>query len=153
GNYLKCLRRPDGGWQVADFAARSYGKKSKEALQDLLVAAYSRDELTTPPPVTEDGVLLSLAPALQKAKQALAAGAGRVLLPLGFTAAKVLTYRCLKPSAFLFRTPEQRAAVVRQWQRFEQQTGHGLELLALRRAYRGRRQGSLADLASAVYEL
>src|SRR5262249_5301912 len=59
----------------------------------------------------------------------------------------------LKGSAFVFETPQQRAAILKQWTRFETRTGAGLELLALKRSYGERQQGSLADLARIIYEL
>jgi hypothetical protein len=66
---------------------------------------------------------------------------------------KVSIYRALKVSAFVFETPEQRAAVLKQVQKFEKRTGAGLELLVFRRTYKGRRQGSLTDLAEELYQL
>src|SRR5262249_32437889 len=63
------------------------------------------------------------------------------------------SYKTVKASAFLFETPEQRATVLKQLQKFEAETGAGLEVHALRRTYRERRQGSLADLAEVLYRL
>src|SRR6202011_224579 len=60
-------------------------------------------------------------------------------------------YRALKESAFVFETPDQRAAILKQVQKFEKRTGAGLELLSLRRTYAGRQQGSLTDLAKELY--
>jgi hypothetical protein len=90
---------------------------------------------------------------MQKARQALAAGAEAVVLPLGLECPKERAYKLFKLSAFVFETPEQRARVLRQLQRFERRTGCGLELLVLRRAYGGRRQGSLADLAGRLHQM
>jgi hypothetical protein len=66
---------------------------------------------------------------------------------------KVMVYRVIKPSAFLFATPHQRAKIVRRWERFEQEHGAGLELLALRRSYGERKEGSITDIAEAIYRL
>jgi hypothetical protein len=66
---------------------------------------------------------------------------------------KVLNYKAIKLSAFVFRTPEQRAKLAKQLVKFEDETGCGLELLAWRRTYQGRREGSLGDVAEAVYRL
>jgi hypothetical protein len=152
GNYLKCMKREDGAWDVTAFAARSYGTNSKAILRDTLVKTYSTDSYRELLPITLDTELMTLPKAAQKAKRSLASGAEEVLLPLGYRWWRVLTYRIVKLSAFLFRTPAQRAKILRQVQRFEEQTGCGLELLALRRGYRDRRQGSLADQADMVYE-
>jgi hypothetical protein len=151
GNYLKCSRAADGGWAVEDFAARSYGKESKQALQGWVVRTYSADRLVELPPLTQDRELLSFLRACQRARRALDGGVPEVVLPLGLEGHKVMNYRAIKASAFVFQTPEQRAALVKQVQRFEDRTSAGVEALALRRAYKGRREGSLTDLAETVY--
>jgi hypothetical protein len=153
GNYMKCTRDGAGNWLVEDFAARSYGKKSKEVIKDWIVRTYSTDNLTELAPVAEDTQLLSLKQASQKARAALDAGIPEVYYPLGLEYVKVMNYRALKPSGFIFQTPEQRTAVVRRWQKFEDKTGAGLEALALRRTYKGRRRGSLTALAEQLYRL
>jgi hypothetical protein len=109
--------------------------------------------LVEPGPVTEDTELLSFSKAGQRARAALDQGATRVYFPLGLASGKVQAYRIIKPSAFIFQTPEQRAALVKQIQQFEEKNGTGLELLALRRSYRGRRRGSLCALADQLYSL
>src|SRR5262249_7004577 len=43
GNYAKCTRQAGGGWQVHDMAMRGYGKESKDALKDWLLATYPAD--------------------------------------------------------------------------------------------------------------
>ncbi len=153
GNYIKATADGTGGWVGEDFAARSYGKKSKAALGNWMISTYSLDRLAELSPVTEETELLSFAKAAQKARRAIDRGIPEVYFPLGLEHGKVLSYRILKPSAFVFETPEQRAAILKQWQRFEARTGAGLELLALRRAYRDRKRGSLVDLAEAIYQL
>jgi hypothetical protein len=153
GNYLKCVSGGPGGWQVAEFKARSYREDSKKVLEPWLVEAYSHDRLTELAPLAEDVELLSFDRAGQRARKALDTGMPQVLFPLGLEVRRVQNYRVLKPSAFIFETPEQRAALLKQWQRFEERTACGLEVLALRRAYRGRRQGSLTDLAEEIYRL
>ncbi len=153
GNYLKATRGDEGAWQVEDVAARSYGRGSKPALRDWMVGTYAPDRLTELAPVTEDTTLLKYKEAGQKARAALEAGLPAVYYPLGMESVKVGNYRAIKPSAFLFRTPEQRRAIVKQVEKFEERTGCGLEVLALRRGYRGRREGSLSDLAEEIYRL
>jgi hypothetical protein len=76
-----------------------------------------------------------------------------VYFPLGLENKRVMNYRVIKASAFIFQTPEQRAAVLKQLQRFENKTGAGLEVLALRRSYGVRRRGSQADVAEELYRL
>jgi hypothetical protein len=150
-NYLKATQDGEGGWRVEGFAARSYGPESKRLLQDWLVRTYPADCLTDLPPITEDTDLLSFDQARRKAERALAGGVPAVVYPLRIPYRRVSAYRALKESAFVFETPEQRAAVLKQVQKFEQKTGAGLELLTLRRTYGGRRQGSLSDLAEELY--
>jgi hypothetical protein len=152
GNYVK-LMRDGGGWRVEDFAARSYGRDAKTALQGWLVDAYSADRLTEPAPVVEGVELLSFKRAARRARAALGRGVPAVYFPLGLAQRRVLNYKAIKASAFLFRTPEQRAKVVKQLVKFEEATNAGLELAALRRGYGGRREGSLVDVAEAVYRL
>lgn len=153
GNYAKCVQDEQGQWKMEDFAARSYGRKSKEVLKAWVVETYRKDELKELSPVTQDTELLSYKKAGQKARKALNAGIPEVYFPLGLASNRVLNYRILKPSAFIFQNPEQRAAILKQWQKFEEKHGAGLELLALRRSYSGRKQGSVRDLAVAIYEL
>jgi hypothetical protein len=153
GNYLKCLQSQEGGWTVTDHAARGFGKKSKAVLEPWLLAAYSTDRVNALPPVTTDSILLSVTQALQKARKALRDGAAVVVLPLGFDFTHAHNFQLLKLSAFVLDTPEQRTAVVKQVQKLQKCTGCGLELLALRRGYRKRAQGSLTDLAAAVHHV
>jgi hypothetical protein len=152
-NYLKATQDGQGGWQVEGFKARSFGPESKRVLQDWLVGAYATDAMTELPPVTEDVHLLSFDQAGKKAQRALQSGVQEVVFPLRAEYRKVSVYKALKASAFIFETPEQRAAVLKQVQKFEKKTGAGLELLCLRRTYMGRRQGSLVDLAEQLYRL
>jgi hypothetical protein len=152
-NYLKASGDGAGGWRVDEFAARGYGRESKAAIQGWVVRAYARDRVTGPAPVAEDTVLLHLKEADLRARSALRAGLPAVIHPLGLSVRKVRNYKAVKLSAFVFATPEQRRAVERQVARFEERTGCGLDLLALRRSYAGRREGSLADLTEEVYQM
>ena len=152
GNYAKCRYGDQDEIQVIDFKARAYGKESKRAIQGWLVGTYHTDEMKGLSPLVEDTQLLSLLRAAQKAQAALREGAAEVCVPLGFEARRVLNYRAVKLSAFVFRTPEQRAAVLKQLQKFEDRTGCGLELLALRRTYSDRKQGSIAALVRRLEE-
>jgi hypothetical protein len=153
GNYLKATRNDQGGWRVEDMAARSYGRESKPLLQDWIVKTYATDRVDGPPPVTEDTILLKYKEAGQKARAALEAGIPEVLYPLGMEFSKIGNYKAIKPSAFLFQTPEQRRTILKQIKKFENRTGCGLEAIALRRTYRGRREGSMTDIADEVYHL
>src|SRR5262249_45119702 len=114
GNYMKCNRSPEGNWVVHEFKARSYREESKALLGKWMVQTYSADNLTELAPVTEDRQLLSFKLAAQKARKALQAGASGVYFPLGLEHRRVLNYKVFKPSGFIFRTPEQRSAVLKQ---------------------------------------
>jgi hypothetical protein len=152
GNYAKCTRDPEGNLAVEEFKARSYREESKELVQAWVLNSYS-ELLTCPSPLTSNKDLLSFKKAGQKARNALDQGVPEVYFPLGLEDRKLMNYKALKASAFIFQTPEQRAALVKQIQKFEEKTGCGLEALALRRSYNTRRQGSLTDLAGALYQL
>jgi hypothetical protein len=143
----------DGGRVAEDFAARSFRRESKDSLKDWIVSAYSSDRMEGPAPLAEDRELLSFDQAQREARKALSSGLAEVVFPLGLEHVRVANYRVVKPSAFVFRTPEQRARILKQLQSFEARTGCGLEVLALRRAYRGRRHGSLIDLAEELHRL
>jgi hypothetical protein len=153
GNYLKAMQEPCGGWTVEDFAARSFGKASKDQLAKFLVQVYSQDCITEPPPLTEDMELLSFKRAAQQTRAALDQGTPAVVFPLGLPSARVMNYRIFKPSAFVFQTPKQRSSIVKQIQKLESKTGWGLEMLAARRSYGKRVQGSLRSLAEELYDL
>jgi hypothetical protein len=152
-NYAKLTRDPDGGWRVEDLAARAYGRESKTALQPWIVATYSRDRLTDLPPITEDRTLLRYKPAGQKARRALAAGLPEVYYPLGLEFRQVKSYKAIKPSGFVFQTPEQRRTIEKQIAKFNKRTGCGLELLALRKSYGARQHGSLVAIAGKIESL
>jgi hypothetical protein len=151
GNYLKATRESEGGWQVEDLVARSYGRLSKPLLEDWIPRTYASDRLTEPAPVTEDTTLLTYRKAGQLARKALDSGIPAVVYPLGLEFKKVGAYKAIKPSAFVFKTPEQRKAIEKQVAKFQERSGCGLEVLAQRRGYGGRRQGSLVDIAEEVY--
>lgn len=153
GNYVKCVRSEAGSWKVVGMSARSYGRRSRDQLAEWLVRTYSTNRLPGLAPVTEDIELLSTDRAIRLARRALEAGLEEVIFPLGLELTKALAYRIIRPSTYIFATPEQRAAITGQMQRFEERHGAGLELLALRRNYRGRLCGSLVGLAEAVHRL
>ncbi len=150
GNYVKAVEGPDGTPEPADTAMRSYGEEAKKKLIPWMVETYTSGTLTALPPVVTDKDLLSLKKAFQKARAALETGVDRVRLPLGFDAGKVLNYRIVKASAFLFRDPAQRAAVLKQLHAFEDRNRAGLELLSLRRGYL-RCAGDLTRLLEKLY--
>lgn len=156
-NYVKLLR--DGeGWRVVDFKARSFPAGAKDVLQPWGVRTYATDRYDGPPPVLESRTLLKYQPAGDAARTALRRLAApgerpRVYYPLGLARRTVHTYKVLKSSGFLFRTPEQRRAWVRALGKFSDATGCGLEAIALRDSSGARRRGSLADVAGWVYRL
>jgi hypothetical protein len=153
GNYFKCLREEGGRWVVTDQASRGFRREARKVLEPWLLLAYSLDHAGALPPLVLDRDLLSVRQAAQQARKALRKGAERVVLPLGFELEKVLGYQVIKMSAFIFDTPQQHAAVLRQVERFKQKAGCGLDILALRRSYRERKEGSLSDLAQEVHDL
>jgi hypothetical protein len=150
GNYVKCRLSPEGGWEPFAVAMRGYGREAKDRLVPFLVAAYASDTLSELPPLAEDEDLLSPDRAMAEVRRAVAGGSGPVRFPLGFALRRVKNYKLIKPSAFLFRDPAQESRVLRQVGRFETEWGCGLEVLALRRGYGGRRSGSVAGVAAVV---
>jgi len=152
GNYTKYHLGADGSWEVAEMAMRGYGKASKDILNDWILRTYPGDDLTDLPPVTEDENRLKVPEAKAAARKALRQGSPAVVLPLGLPHRKVRAYKALKPSAFVFQSPAQLKALVGQVERFARKTGCGLEGLALRRGYGGRRGGSIAAVAAAIYD-
>lgn len=153
GNYVKAVEGPDGKHEDTDTAMRSYGRDAKKELIPWMLVTYTSGTLKSLPPVVTDKELLSLTKAGQKARAALDAGADRVRLPLGYESGKVLNYRVVKASAFLFRDPVQRAAVLKQLHAFEDRTRAGLELLSLRRGYRSGKTGDVVKVLEDVYQL
>jgi hypothetical protein len=167
-NYIK-LSGDAAGWKPAGklkdcFKARSIGPRAKEAVVGWMIQAYTADTYDGAPPVTESATLLAYKEAGQVARKALKALDGEkarqwppaeavVYYPLGLERRRVSVYKVIKPSALLFRTPRQQAAWVKAMTKFGKATGCGLEALALRRGCEGRRQGSLADVASTVHRL
>ena len=73
-------------------------------------------------------------------------------MPLGYPHRKILTYKPIRLSAFVFRGPEQWRAMRRQVERFERSTGCGLEALALRRGYGDRPSRSLRAIAEEIFD-
>jgi hypothetical protein len=153
GNYVKCERNADGTLDIIDAATRGYRKSSKDTLAKWMVKAYSDDAIIALPPITEDEVLLKLKEAKQKVRGAFAEGINEVVCPLGFEFTRVRNYKVFKTSAFVFQTPAQYNAFVKQYGKFIDRTGCGLELLALRRRYKGRRNGSLGQIGQQTCDL
>jgi hypothetical protein len=151
GNYVKWTAQAEGGWQLEKFAARSYRDDSKAVLKDWLFKTYSQDQLTQLPPITEETSLLSYKQASQKARKALDSGIPEVVFPLGLDSQRFLNYRVIKPSAFVFGNPQQRAAILKQVQKFEDEYAAGLEMMALKRGYGKRKQGSISGVAEDLY--
>jgi hypothetical protein len=163
GNYLKLVRN-GMRWEVVEFKARSYKKEEKALLEPWILQTYVEDNYTGPPPITESTSLLSYKDAVrvgrlalrhlegQRSPEELAQDRQMIYFPLGLDQRKLQAYKVIKPSAFLCRTPEQRANVVRAMQKFADNHACGLEVLSLRRCRGGRRKGSLVDVAEALYQ-
>ncbi|HEV3304177.1 MAG TPA: hypothetical protein VG055_31295 [Planctomycetaceae bacterium] len=151
-NYAK-LTVDDDEWETRDIKMQGYGAASKEALGLLLFQIYTQDRMERLTPITVDRHLLKLEPAKSVAKRVLTESeTDEVLLPLGVEYESIKAYKVLKPSAFVFQTPEQQAAIGRQLERLHQQTGCGLDLLALRRCHKRRSAGSLTAAARRIYD-
>src|SRR5262249_12883590 len=69
-----------------------------------------------------------------------------------YESSKICAYRTIKTSAFVFQTPEQYRLIDGQFDKFYQHNGCGLEVLAFRRAYQDRRQGSLQDVIERLFD-
>jgi hypothetical protein len=161
---LKLFKSADG-WEVADFKARSFRREAKKSLQPWIVQTYSTDRYEGPPPITESGTLLSYKEACRVARKVLQVlererpateggeSAVRAYYPLGLEQKQVLTYKVIKPSTFLFRTPDQQQKFCKAMDKFSESSGCGLEALALRRTTEGRRKGSIGDVAECIYKL
>lgn len=164
GNYLKLLRE-DGGWKVADFKARSFRREAKAVLEPWIVQTYAADRYDGPPPITESTALLTYKEANRVGRRALKtleaprSQAERetdpllIYYPLGLESRRVLAYKVIKHSAFLFRTPQQQEKYLKAMQKYAESTGCGLEALSLRRGSGGRKKGSVVDVAEAIYRL
>jgi hypothetical protein len=165
-NYAQLLWRR-GGWEVADLKARSFRGEARQLLADWIVRVYSADDYDGPPPIVESAGLLKYDEAgraartaltdirLQRAMRWLDEDEAPVVVyfPLGLERRRVQAYKVIKPSAFLFKRPQQREAFVRMMDKFAEQTSCGLELLALRRSSDERQHGSVADVAEALYRM
>jgi hypothetical protein len=152
-NYIKLDVQPDGGHRVVEAAMRGYGRESKKVLVPRIIATYSSDQLDELLPLAEDSSLLTYSRARQMTRKAFSRGMTKVLFPMGLEVTNVKSYAPIKPSVFIFTTPEQRIAVLKQLQRFQERNGCSIEVLALRRGYRDRRAGSLQDLLEEIYRL
>lgn len=146
------------------FKARSFGKEAGAILGDWMLRTYPDDRYTTPPPDFETESLAGFPEALLLARQALRlpkrsgwsntppATAGRVVLPLGRAVPKVLSYKVIKLSSFLFRTPNQREKFRKAIDVLAEEYHCGPEILALRRGTETRQAESLGDTARQLYE-
>ena len=153
GNYLKCREGADGDLVPVGHAFRGYRRETVAKLTPWLMQTYLGDSFTEPAPIVTEKKLLKLSEAKTKAESAIRAGAAAVILPLGLSFRTAREYRVIKPSAFVFQSPRQRQNFERQLLRFFQRTGCGIEVLALRRGYRGRQQNSIEDLAAEIFRL
>lgn len=173
--YVKVLK-VDGELTPVDFKARGYRDEAKEKLLPWIMKTYTTDTYTGPPPITLATNLLKI-----KQANSMAAGSfdelleeydewmmvdydvdpfylcipkkpKRVVFPLGMDYQKVLAYKVIKPSAYLFRTPEQERAIRKAMDKFAAKYACGLEALALQRSQGERRHGSINSIASAIYQ-
>jgi hypothetical protein len=149
-NYLKLLRTRDGQWRVADMKARSFGPREKERLNPKLLRMYASNKFIAPLPAVPSGRLLTASDALAQVGQAFKALlCGAAVVPLGLKLPSLSVYKPIKSSAFVFRTARQRERVLKEWGRLLRKTECGLELLALRRTFKG----SLMAVAKRLFEL
>ena len=153
GDYLKCVRQPDGGFTVEDAALRGFGQASKETLKPWILDAYSTDEMSELPPIAEDTCLLKYGEAVKKVAKAHKRGIVEAFLPLGLPLERIRNFRIIKASSFVFQTPEQYRAFDKQAEKFKTVNQCGLELIALRRGYNGQKTGSIQSVAGRIYEL
>ncbi|HXY34631.1 MAG TPA: hypothetical protein VEI07_10415 [Planctomycetaceae bacterium] len=151
-NCLKLIETDDE-WDIYDIKMQGYGDASKKILANVLLPSYASDRMRELTPITADRNLLKLKPAKSAAKRVLTdCDADEVFLPMGLEQESIKAYKVLKPSAFVFQTPKQEAAILRQLDRLHQQTGCGLDLLALRRCHGERAAGSLTAAARELYD-
>ncbi len=150
GNYIKCCKSEDG-FSAVESALRGYGGDAKRTVESWIMSTYPTGQLQDLCPLVEDEVLLKLNPAKQAARRALKSGLKEVVLPLGYPYRRILAYKSLKPSAFVFRTPKQYKTITRQLERFQQKNVCGLEILCLRRRYGGNVR-TLSQLAEEIYQ-
>ncbi len=125
---------------------------SKQTIVPWILDTYRSDSLRELCPITGDDVLLKAEPAWQAAVRAMRAGYQEVYFPLGLSYCKILAYKAIKASGFIFRTPAQFARLSRQIDRFTAKTACGLELLCFRRSYAGKEASSHSRLAHDIYQ-
>ena len=112
-----------------------------------ILATYSSDMMTELAPIVQDTNLLKLEKAWHAVNRVLLKShAEQLLLPLGFEHTTSKSYQMLKPSAYVYKSPKQYRAITRQIDKFRQETGCGLDVIALRRG-RGAVRGSLSETA------
>ena len=152
-NYVKCALGEHGELEVIDAAMRGYGPGSKQVLAKWIADIYPTGRLQRLPPLTRDRDLLSVDEAKRAAQRALSAGIEEVVFPLGFSMEKTRNYRIIKDSAFVCQDPAQWRALKKHLDKFHERTGCGVELLTLRRAYKGRQSGCVEQLLAKIYHL
>ena len=151
GSYAKCRRVDTGSIEILDQAMRGQGPASKSAIGPWAVETYANDRLEVLPPLARNRSLLSAKEALRKARGALHRGLPGAIVPLGYESFKIYTYQAIRLSAFVCRTPAQWKSLDRQFRRFSEANGCGMEVLALRRGYADRPSGSVATVAQSIY--
>ncbi|QGJ69324.1 Hypothetical protein PBC10988_9980 [Planctomycetales bacterium 10988] len=152
GNYMKLLKEGNN-WSVQESKMRGHKPEGKEDLKAWIIETFSKDTFRELPPISKEKNLLKLEPAKQKAKKALLqTDNNSVFLPLCLESESVHSYKVIKNSAFVFKTPKQRNLLLRRWEKFNQLTGCGLELIALRRSHTDRQQYSIQSLSELIYK-
>jgi hypothetical protein len=150
-NNVKLVDGP-GGPAVAEAKLRGYSGPARGAVAGWAAGTYAAGRYA-PPPVAECVALLRYPEAVTAARAAVRDGAAAARVPLGAERRRVLAYRVVRPSSFVFRTPRQRAAFRRACERFAGETGCGPEALALRRPTGGRAAGELEPVLRSIHAL
>lgn len=140
-----------------------FRKEAKKLLRPWIIKTYSEDKYLQPPPITISRKLLGYKDAVQFGRLALkylhageevpneAEEPLQIYLPLCLDQKGPQSYKVIKASAFVYRTPEQRQKIEKSMEKFKKMYGCGLELLSLRRSHGGRKQGSIEDILKTIY--
>lgn len=137
-----------GRWKILKTSRRGYDARARRKIAKWLISVARHDRIEEPPPALSSSRLLTLDAAVRATGRALKERRGRgVLLPLGFERRTMIQCRLISESAFLYTCPRQHQALTRQIKKFGEKHGSfGLEVLALRRGYKGRPTGSVRGL-------
>lgn len=145
GTYAK-LVVASNGWKVADMKARGFKDDAKRKLGSYLIDTYSKDTFQQPSPLVEQRVFLDWPNAIAASRRVVA-GDTAAELPLGWEQKRVVRYKIVKPSMYLFRSERQRKMLLKDWSRMRLRTDCGPELLATRASF----DGKLSRVAEAIF--